>query len=75
MPGFRYAEMLGWESNENYIEGELSYIELPNAWDGDQLITRIIDEFKKMCSDAVVKNSFDDVGNSRLAGVVFQINI
>ena len=75
MPGFRYAEMLGWESNENYIEGELSYIDLPDAWDGDQLNTGIIAEFRKMCSDAVVKKSFDDVVNSRLAGVVFQINI
>lgn len=74
IPGYLYADMLGWQSNENYIEGTTRYIGLPDQWDGLKLDECIIREFKKTCATATVVNSFDDVINSRLAGVVFAVN-
>lgn len=71
IPGQQYAQSLGWEGNERYLEGTVRRISLPDAWDGESVTECIKKDFRKGFPNAQFVNSFDDMTDTMTAGVIF----
>lgn len=72
IPGFKYANSIGWSMNENYIEGTVTNISSPYTWDGFAVTDCIIKEFQKGYPNANIVNHFDAILDTGKAGVIFR---
>lgn len=72
IPGFKYAHSIGWTMNERYLEGKVKSIDMPYKWEGYDVTSCIIREFRQGYPNAVVANQFDDILDTGTAGVIFR---
>lgn len=72
IPGYRLIEARGWNYGQSFLEGKVTNIDLPAAWDGPSMPAAIIRDFKKGFPSAVVANQFDDILDTKTVGVIFK---
>lgn len=74
IPGYLLVESYGWDHGPRHLEGHVQSIYLPDSWDGVSICEAIATDFKKGCPTARVVNQYDDLADTRTAGVIFRIS-